>query len=59
MKKSYPLRVDESIFNKFQVVADKNHRSVAGHIAFLMEQAIDDYEKTNGIIEVNVDDLNE
>lgn len=53
MKKSYPLRVEETLFNKFQIVADKNHRSVAGHIAFLMEQAISEYEKVNGEISLD------
>lgn len=59
MKKSYPLRIDEKLFDKFQVVAEKNHRSIAGHIAYLIEKAIAEYELNNGKIIVDSDNLNE
>lgn len=56
-KKAYPLRVDETLFIKFQKVADSNFRSVVGHIEFLMQQAVNEYEKEHGEIKVNPDDL--
>lgn len=58
-KKNYQIRVDEELFDKFRVVADKNHRSIIGHIAFLMEQTVKTYEAEHGEIKVNPDDLYE
>lgn len=51
-KKAYPLRVDESLFYKFQKVAEFNHRTIVGHLEHLMEKAVKDHEKENGIIDL-------
>ena len=58
-KKLYQIRVEEELFEKFRFVADKNHRSIIGHISFLMEEAVKAYEAQNGEINVNPDDLYE
>lgn len=57
--KPYPIRVEEKLFEKFRFVAKTNHRSISGHISFLMEEAVKAYETENGEISVNPDDLYE
>lgn len=57
--KPYPIRVEETLFEKFKFVAKVNHRSISGHLAFLMEQAVKTYEAENGEISVDIDALSE
>jgi hypothetical protein len=44
-EKRFTLRMDEKIFNKVKEQADKNKRSVAKEIEYLLEQYFIDKEK--------------
>lgn len=46
----YPLRVGQTIMDKFKFIAAENGRSVNKEIEVLMKQAITEYEKVNGSI---------
>lgn len=48
----YPLRVGSSIMEKFKVIAANHGRSVNKEIEMLMKQAVADYEKEHGSIEI-------
>lgn len=50
----YPLRVDSTIMEKFKVIASNNGRSVNKEIEMLMKQAVADYERNNGSIEIPI-----
>ncbi|MDF2718021.1 MAG: hypothetical protein K0R28_4946 [Paenibacillus sp.] len=52
-KRVFTLRLQDVNFEKIKVVAEKNKRSIAMQIEFLIEQYIEEYEKTNGAIPVN------
>jgi len=49
-KKSYPLRVDEELFEKLKLIASNNRRSLNAQIESLIEDHILEYEKENGKI---------
>ncbi len=51
-KKSYALRVDETVFAKLKVISGFNHRSVNSQIEALIEQCISVYEEEHGEISV-------
>lgn len=57
--KPYPIRVEEKLFNKFKVVAEANHRSIIGQLTYLIEREVNDYERDNGEINVDMNDLDE
>ena len=48
----YPLRVDRSTMEKFKVIAADNGRSVNKEIETLMKQAVSDYERVHGPIDI-------
>lgn len=48
----YPLRIDKAVMDKFKVIAAENGRSVNKEIEVLIKQAISQYEKVNGSIEL-------
>lgn len=48
----YPLRIDRSLMEKFKVLAANNGRSVNKEIEMLIRQAIADYERNYGAIEI-------
>ena len=49
-KRVFTLRIQEDNFNKIKYIAEKNKRSIAMQIEFLVEQFIDEYEKEHGKI---------
>lgn len=49
----YPLRVDKILMEKFKTLASNNGRSVNKEIEFLMKQAVLQYEKENGAIDIS------
>ena len=49
-KDKFTLRIDETVMNKIDVIADKNKRSINGHIEFILEKYIEEYEKDHGPI---------
>ncbi len=48
-------RTDEKTINKFKVIASKNQRSVSQETVYLVKQAIEQYEKENGVIQIDSD----
>ena len=49
-KRVLTLRLQEDNFNKIKYIAEKNKRSIAMQIEFLVEQYILEYEKEHGKI---------
>lgn len=49
-KRVFTLRLEDTNFQKIKYIADKNKRSIAMQIEYLIEQHIQDYEKKNGSI---------
>ncbi|MFM9282457.1 Arc family DNA-binding protein [Paenibacillus jiagnxiensis] len=49
-KRVFTLRLEDTNFQKIKFIADKNKRSIAMQIEYLIEQHIHDYEKKNGPI---------
>jgi len=52
-KRVFTLRLQEENFLKTKVIAERSKRSIAMQIEFLIEQAIADYEKEQGIIDLD------
>jgi hypothetical protein len=50
-KKVFTLRLQKDNFDKIKYIAAKNKRSIAMQIEYLVEQAIEEYEKKQGKIE--------
>jgi hypothetical protein len=49
-KRVFTLRLQDDNFNKIKYIAEKNKRSIAMQIEFLVEQYISEYEKEHGKI---------
>jgi hypothetical protein len=47
-KRQFTLRLREENFEKIKVIADKNKRSIAAQIEYLIEEYISEYERKNG-----------
>lgn len=54
-KRQFTLRLQEENFEKIKHIAEKNKRSIAMQIEYLIEQAIKEYEEKNGKIEINIE----
>ncbi|MCM3268811.1 hypothetical protein [Paenibacillus elgii] len=52
-KKVFTLRLEENNFEKIKIIAEKNKRSIAMQIEYLIEQHIEKYEEENGSIKIN------
>ncbi len=52
-KKVFTLRLEEKNFEKIKIIAEKNKRSIAMQIEYLIEQHIDKFEEENGPIQIN------
>lgn len=52
-KRVFTLRLQEDNFNKIKYIAEKNKRSIAMQIEYLVEQFIDEFEKEHGKINAN------
>lgn len=50
-KRVFTLRMDDGLYEKLKVIADKNKRSLNRQIEFLAEKCAEDYEKEYGEIE--------
>lgn len=55
-KRVFTLRLQDENFDKIKFIADKNKRSIAMQIEYLIEKCIDEYEKKYGIIQVPEND---
>lgn len=51
-KKVFTFRLQEENFKKIKYIADKNKRSTAIQIEYLLEKYIEEYEETNGSIPI-------
>ncbi len=51
-KRVFTLRLQEVNFDKIKYIADKNKRSIAMQIEYLLEKHIEEYEKQHGEIKV-------
>ncbi len=49
-KRAFTLRLEQENFEKIKFIADKNKRSIAKQIEYLIEQNIKDYETKHGTI---------
>ncbi|AKG33628.1 hypothetical protein [Paenibacillus durus] len=52
-KRVFTLRLKEENFDKIKYIADKNKRSIAMQIEYLIEQHIEHFEKEKGIIKTD------
>ena len=55
-KKAFTMRLDKKNYEKFQAIAKKNYRSMAGELEMRVEEWIADYESKNGQISLVGDD---
>lgn len=55
-QKHISIRIDEETLQKFHYVSKYNGRSASGQILFLINQCIRDFEKEQGIIELENSD---
>lgn len=46
----FSLRISENLMDKIKYIASQNKRSANKEIEFILEQHIQEYEKTNGEI---------
>lgn len=53
MKEQFSIRIESDAKNKITEIAKKNSRTLSGQIEFIINNAIADYEKVNGKIELN------
>lgn len=52
MKEQFSIRIDHKSKEKITEIAKKNKRTISGQIEFIIDNAIADYEKVNGKIEL-------
>ena len=48
----FSLRISEELLDKVKYIANKNKRSTNKEIEFIIETAVEQYEKNNGKIEL-------
>jgi len=53
LKEQFSIRIETDSKEKITEIAKKNSRTLSGQIEFIINNAITDYEKVNGKIEVN------
>lgn len=56
MQEQFSIRLDKKVKDKIIEIAKKNNRSMNGQIEFIIKNAVIDYEKVNGKIELNKDE---
>ncbi len=49
----FSLRISEELIDKIKVIASKNKRSANKELEYIIEKYINEYEDTNGKIEIN------
>ena len=50
--KAYPLRIDGTIMDKLEIIANKNSRSKNKEIEFALKRYVDVYEAQHGEIKI-------
>ena len=53
MQEQFSVRLDNKDKEKIKEIAKKNSRTMNGQIEFILKNAIADYEKVNGKIELD------
>lgn len=53
MKEQFSIRIESNSKEKITEIAKNNSRTLSGQIEFIINNAIADYEKVNGKIELN------
>ena len=53
LKRVFTLRLKDEYFDKLEVVAKKEHRSLTNLIELSVIKYLEEYEKNNGSIEAN------
>lgn len=56
-KKPFILRLQPINLEKIKVIADRNKRSTTMQIEFLIENCINEFEKNNGAIKIDENQL--
>ena len=56
-KKPFILRLQPINLEKIKVIADRNKRSTTMQIEFLIENCINEFEKNNGTIKIDENQL--
>lgn len=51
------IRVEEESWDKLRIIASKNKRSINKEIEYLIDERIKEFEKENGKIEINYEDI--
>lgn len=52
-KKSYTLRINETLLDKIRVVAARNKRSINAQIEYLIQQCVEEFETKHGEIKID------
>lgn len=52
-KRAFTMRMQQENFEKIKIISDKNKRSIAMQIEFLIEECIKDYESQHGVIDID------
>jgi hypothetical protein len=50
LKRGFTLRMVDEVFDKIEVLARNEHRSMTNYIEFVLLRHIEDYERENGPI---------
>jgi len=56
VKIQFSIRVDSTAKAKIEEIAKKNSRTLSGQIEFIINNAIADFEKVNGKIEIDIEE---
>jgi len=50
----YPLRIDPTIMKKIKFISKENGRSINKEIEVILKNIVNEFEKLNGIIEIDI-----
>jgi hypothetical protein len=52
-KQQFSVRLNSDKYNKLKIMANNNNRSINKQIEHLVDNAVKEHEKINGVIEIN------
>ena len=55
-KVQYTVRIEENLFDKLKIIAEKDMRSFNNQIEYLIAKCVEQYEKENGVIVLDFED---
>ncbi len=47
------IRMEETLFSKIKIIAEKEHRSCNGEMVYILEKYVNEFEQNYGIIEID------